>query len=66
MTIFPQCFSCKHLKEGAPPHCTAFPQGIPLIILENKADHRKPFPGDNGIHFEPNPGEKSPFDEEES
>lgn len=32
--------------------CDAFPAGIPREILENRADHRKPYPGDRGIHFE--------------
>lgn len=64
MTIFPQCMSCKHLQEGKPPKCTAFPDGIPMPILMDEVDHRKPVEGDHGIQFSPNPGEKSPFDGE--
>lgn len=63
MLTLPQCYSCKHLREGRPMQCDAFPQGIPQQILLNKFDHRKPFEGDNGIHFEALEGEKSPFEE---
>jgi len=43
--------------------CKAFPNGIPDAILTNQHDHRKPFDGDNGIRFQPLPGESSPFEE---
>lgn len=33
------------------PSCEAFPSGIPVEIWENRADHRRPFPGDNGLHW---------------
>jgi len=33
--------------------CDAFPAGIPASIIENRRDHRKPYPGDRGILFEP-------------
>jgi hypothetical protein len=33
--------------------CSAFPEEIPREIAGNKHDHRKPFPGDRGIRFEP-------------
>ena len=46
------CSLCKHRnKDGI--SCTAFPDVIPQDILANVFDHRKPFPGDNGIQFEP-------------
>ena len=49
--IEPQCRSCAHLRlEG---RCTAFPGGIPLRIWVNDHDHTKPYPGDNGIRYEP-------------
>ena len=34
-------------------NCFAFPNGIPKEILLGKRDHKKPFPGDHGIRFEP-------------
>ena len=46
------CMLCKHLSEDGI-SCTAFPDTIPQDILANVFDHRKPFPGDNGILFEP-------------
>jgi hypothetical protein len=51
----PQCLQCLHFRKGAV--CAAFPEGIPFEILNNEHDHRKPFPGDNGIQFEPAPKE---------
>lgn len=57
MIRLPQCNRCKHERpyyEGMTQfQCSAFPDEIPLEILLNKHDHRLPYPGDNGILFEP-------------
>ena len=47
----PICFNCKHFKKSF--KCGAFKDGIPNIILTNIHDHTEPYPGDNGIQFEP-------------
>jgi hypothetical protein len=44
------CKLCKHRRGLG---CVAFPRGIPLEIREMHVDHRLPYPGDNGITFEP-------------
>lgn len=56
----PICYGCRHLKDKVNFKCDAFPGGIPVEILGNKTDHRKPVEGDNGIIFEA----KSPDDED--
>ena len=33
--------------------CAAFPDGIPAALLEDRADHRKPVPNDNGLRYRP-------------
>lgn len=50
---YPHCLFCKHFEKGGAPSCDAFPDGIPERILRNKHDHRKPYPNDNGVTFEP-------------
>jgi len=54
------CDFCKHEFANKPgpvyvstPQCDAFPDEIPDDIYFSKHDHRKPYPGDNGICFEP-------------
>jgi hypothetical protein len=46
------CFGCKHLWVY--PRCAAFPDGIPYEIRAGYNDHTQPYPGDNGIQYEPN------------
>ena len=61
------CARCRHLdraRKGAPT-CAAFPSGIPMMILTNRHDHRKPYPGDHGIRFAPLPGERHPAEDDE-
>lgn len=55
----PQCLACKHWfspldREGddETQTCAAFPDGIPDDIWWNRADHRQPYDGDNGIQWE--------------
>ena len=51
MSFSTQCRDCKH--RIPPDACAAFPDGIPEKILTGKHDHRRPFPGDGGVRFEP-------------
>jgi hypothetical protein len=66
-TILPPiCGGCKHLNTTSDrplldPKCDAFPGGIPNEILLSKADHRKPFPGDQGIQFDPEDDEAAKY-----
>ncbi len=53
--ITPQCFDCKRLFKREGMTCEAFPDDIPDEILLNEHDHKTPFPGDNGLLFEPKP-----------
>lgn len=55
----PICVFCKHFMQGTPPEsdkkaffCAAFPNGVPIEILEQGHDHLEPSSGDNGITFE--------------
>lgn len=53
MTVpfMPICYNCKHYLVLL--QCDAFPEGIPEPIVMGEHDHRTPYPGDNGIQFEP-------------
>lgn len=52
MQIDLQCAGCKHNKGNR--QCVAFPEWIPdAIFITGQHDHRTPFPGDNGVCFEP-------------
>lgn len=58
------CFLCKHYNWDNT--CKAFPQGIPSEIRDYYPEigdtkpfpHRQPYPGDNGIQYEPIKEEK--------
>lgn len=51
--MLPICQVCRHFDRDAN-RCEVFPDGLPADILEHRADHRWPYPGDGGIRFEPN------------
>lgn len=48
---FGMCGICRHYREGTV-SCDAYPQGIPIEIIENEVDHRQPYTDDQGIQFE--------------
>ena len=50
--LSPVCVYCKRHTYKQGKTCPAFPKGIPDPIWTGENDHRKPYPGDNGIRFE--------------
>lgn len=59
MLTIVQCAFCVHLdvnyRRGY--RCAAFPDKVPQAIVDGEHDHRKPYPGDHGIHLQLRPGE---------
>jgi hypothetical protein len=57
----PVCLICRHYQgnrwdDELRAHvgvCAAYPDEIPLPIWNGDNLHREPYPGDNGIRFEP-------------
>ena len=50
------CNTCRHVIgsfAALHPKCRAFPDGIPIEIIHAYNDHKTPYPGDNGIQYEP-------------
>lgn len=47
-----QCVTCArfHVSDLS---CDAFPDGIPEEIIAGRFDHTQPYPGDNGLLYEP-------------
>ena len=53
MSMGTQCIRCKHFLLSTQFNCDAFPERIPHEIFVGKVSHKKPYPGDHGIQFEP-------------
>ncbi|MCC7494992.1 MAG: hypothetical protein IT204_21770 [Fimbriimonadaceae bacterium] len=57
MILEAQCELCQHYRglvagrTDRHPTCAAFPDGIPMAILALQADHRLPYPDDQGIRW---------------
>ncbi len=52
--LIPLCVRCLRARGLVPSvgfACEAYPQGIPIDIIANAVDHRKPYKGDNGLMF---------------
>ena len=55
---FPLCMACRHLRKtgtlsGLGWTCDAFPEGIPVTVVQGIDSHLEPLEGDNGVQFEP-------------
>jgi hypothetical protein len=49
----PVCRECRHRIGADHLACAAFPDRIPREIWNGERNHNSPYPGDNGIRFEP-------------
>ncbi len=47
------CYDCIHFRGAKAGKCDAYPEEIPEKIWAGRLAHREPFPGDQGIRFEP-------------
>lgn len=48
------CSRCVHFRHDLTGYkCAAFPIAIPVELALGDRGHRAPYPGDNGIRFEP-------------
>lgn len=52
-----ECNRCRRIRSNGM-SCEAFPGAIPAEILSGKRSHRKPYPGDHGLRFEPKKPER--------
>lgn len=48
---FDGCAYCRHLLSRST--CTAYPDGIPMVIASGERSHIEPFIRDHGVVFEP-------------
>ncbi len=57
MIRIPQCYDCSRLRKTPKGKrgifCDAFPAGVPAEIMFNRHRHTEPYPGDNGLLFQP-------------
>jgi hypothetical protein len=67
MKFASQCVFCKHLRPVERDwQCVTFPDGVPDDVYYNRHDHRQPYPGDQGIRWEPaEEGDEDFWDEDE-
>ena len=47
------CTHCSNMTDIVGRRCRAFPDGIPRPIWLGENNHKKPYPGDHGIRFDP-------------